>query len=72
MRKHQPSWPLHELGDRARRLVDEFWDVNPQEHGASIPHLVVHWSPPPKDCFKVNFDATYFEESGLADIGVVY
>ena len=60
------------MGDRARRLVDEFWDVNPQEHGASIPCPVVRWSPPPEDCFKANFDAAYFEEPGSTSIGVVY
>ena len=71
MREHQPSWSLLELGDKAWRLVEEFWDVNPQEHGASIPHPVVHWSLPPDGCFKENFDTTYFEDSGLAGIGVV-
>ena len=53
-------------------MVDEFWDVNPQEHGASIPHPVVRWSPPLEDCFKANFDAAYFEESDSTSIGVVY
>ena len=40
-------------------------------HGASIPHPVVHWSPPPDGCFKANFDTAYFEDSGIAGIGVV-
>ncbi|XP_050278388.1 uncharacterized protein LOC126719932 [Quercus robur] len=52
-------------------MVDEFWNVNSKEHGASIPRPVVRWSPPPEDCFKINFDAAYFEDSGLAGIGVV-
>lgn len=46
-------------------MVDEFWNMNSKEHGASIPCLVVRWSPSPDDRFKINFDATYFEESGL-------
>ena len=29
MREHQSSWSLLKLGDKARRLVEEFWDVNP-------------------------------------------
>ena len=71
MRECQPSWQLHKLGDHAQRLVDEFWNVNSQEHGASIPRPVVRQSPLPNDRFKVNFDAAYFEELGLAGIGVV-
>ena len=71
IRERQPSWQLHELGDHAQRLVDEFWNMNSQEHGVSIPRPVVHQSPLPNDRFKVDFDAAYFEESGLASIGVI-
>ena len=71
MRERQPSWQLHELGEHVQRMVDEFWNVNSKEHGASIPRSVVRWSPPPEDRFKINFDAAYFEDSGLAGIGVV-
>lgn len=42
IRERQPSWQLHELGDHAQRLVDEFWNMNSQEHGVSIPRPVVH------------------------------
>ena len=52
-------------------MVDEFWNVNSKEHGASIRSPVVRWSPPPEDHFKINFDAAYFEDSSLAGIGVV-
>ena len=31
----------------------------------------VHWSPPPQDHYKVNFDATFFAETRLAGVGVV-
>ena len=51
--------------------MDEFWSVNSQECGAPIPRHRVRWSPPPVDCFKVNFDAAFCEDSGLAGIGVV-
>ena len=71
MQGHQPSWQLHELGDHARRLADEFQNVNTQEHGVSIPRPMVRWSPLPEDCFKVNFDATFCEELGLVGIGVL-
>ena len=71
VRERQPSWQLHELGEHAHRMVDEFWNVNSKEHGASIPRSVVRWSPPPEDRFKINFDAAYFKDSSLAGIGVV-
>ena len=71
LRENQSTWKLHEIGDNAQRLVDEFWSVNSQESGAPIPRHRVRWSPPPEDCFKVNFDATFCEDSGLAGIGVV-
>ena len=32
---------------------------------------LVRWSPPPRDHYKVNFDTTFFEETGLAGVGVV-
>ena len=35
-RERQLVWPLHELGERARDLVDEFWEVNPQVQSAPV------------------------------------
>ena len=64
-------WPLHELGEQARSLVDEFWEVNPQVQSALVRRSLVHWSPPPHDHYKVNFDATFFAETRLAGVGVV-
>lgn len=64
-------WPLHELGDRARGLVDEFWEVNPQMQSAPVRQSLVRWSPPSQDHYKVNFDATFFAETGSAGVGVV-
>ena len=29
MRERQSVWPLHELGNRARALLVEFWEVHP-------------------------------------------
>ena len=63
--------PLHELGERARDLVDEFWEVNPQVQSAPVCRSQVRWSPPPQDHYKVNFDATFFAETRLAGVGVV-
>ena len=32
---------------------------------------LVRWSPPLQDHYKVNFDATFFVETGSAGVGVV-
>ena len=32
----------------------------------------MHWSPPPKDYYKANFDAAFSKELGSAAVGVVY
>ncbi|XP_030958481.1 uncharacterized protein LOC115980358 [Quercus lobata] len=36
LRERQLVWPLHELGERAQGLVDEFWEVNPQVQSAPV------------------------------------
>ncbi|KAL4610409.1 hypothetical protein ACB092_08G047800 [Castanea dentata] len=61
MREHQSVWPLHELGDWARTLLVEFWEVHPQEQREPSCCPQVRWSPPP----------AFFEESGSAGVGVV-
>ena len=35
-KERQLVWLLHELGERARDLVDEFWEVNPQVQSAPV------------------------------------
>nr|POE95447.1 hypothetical protein CFP56_01490 [Quercus suber] len=72
MQERQPVWPLHELCDRARELVAEYWDVNSQVCCAPNPHPRVCWSPLPEDCYKANFDGTFSKDSGSTAIGVVY
>ena len=71
LRERQSVWSLHKLGERARDLVDEFWEVNPQVQSAPVCRSQVRWSPPPQDHYKVNFDATFFAETGSAGVGVV-
>ena len=36
LKERQSMWPFHELGERARDLVDEFWEVNPQVQSAPV------------------------------------
>ena len=31
LREHQHTWQLHEIGNKAKELVQEFWDVHHKE-----------------------------------------
>ena len=68
----QTSWQIHEIEDRARMMVREFWDANDQEQQRSMRRPPARWSPPPVGTYKANFDATLFEELHCAGLGVVY
>jgi len=46
--------------------------VHPQEQREPNRCPQVRWSPPPKDCYKANFDAAFFEGLSSARVGVVY
>lgn len=72
MRKCQPSWQLHEIGDRARSMVHEFWEANQQEQKIHVHHPEVCWSPPTINIYKANFDAAMFDASDCAGIVVVF
>ena len=65
-------WSLHEMGDKVRTLVAKFWELNPQEQREPMRRPQVRQSLPPEEHYKANFDAAFFEESGLASVGVVY
>ena len=58
MRVHQPSWHLHEIGDRA---------VSPLPRSSRC----ARWVPPPLGCYKANVDAAMFEALDCTGIGVV-
>nr|XP_023888394.1 uncharacterized protein LOC112000487 [Quercus suber] len=70
--EHQPTWPLLDVGQRARNLVEEFLEVQKQALKPNINHPLVRWTPPPKTIFKANFDAAVFEHLGLARLVVVF
>ena len=48
IRKHQPSWSLHDIGDKAKEMLGP-------THRSPM-----RWSPLPKVNFKANFDAALF------------
>ena len=51
-------------------MVVEFLEANKQTSNPG-PRLASRWSPPPENCYKINFDATLFDQLGSAGIGVV-
>ena len=69
MRENQSTWPLQEVGERANRLVREFLDLYKPVDVPRGPSAQVQWSRPLKGVFKVNFDASLFENVGCAGIG---
>lgn len=70
IRENKVSWPLHEVGDRAKALVVEFLEANKQAP-RSVLRSSVRWLPPPENCNKTNFNAAMFKSLGYAGIKVV-
>ena len=71
MRVNDSVWPLHELGDRAKALVVEFFDANKQEARPRTRSASACWVPPEADFYKVNYEAAIFDSVGYAGLGVV-
>lgn len=61
VREGQRTWQLHEVGDGARDLVQEYWDIHLKEKPVLVRPPVVRWSPPLAECYKINFDAAILE-----------
>ncbi|XP_023914568.1 uncharacterized protein LOC112026118 [Quercus suber] len=72
IRENQPSWPLHEIGNRIKEMVVEFFNAHEQV-SCSAPRIPrARWAPPPAGSYKANFDVALFEESNFAETGVVF
>ena len=71
LRENQPTWPLQEVGERAVLLVWKFLDLCKLDALPRGSGTHMCWSCPPEGVFKVNFDATLFENNGSAGIGMV-
>ena len=71
MRVHQPSWHLHEIGDRAKELVREFFYAHKPVSPLPRSSRCARWVPPPSGCYKANVDAAMFEALDCTGIGVV-
>ena len=61
---------MHEVGDRAKAMAVEFLEANKHTSNPGL-RLVAQWSPPPENCYKMNFDAALFDHLGCVGIGVV-
>ena len=69
------DFPTSQVIPQASQALSDF-----KLHNISLPSLQgvagqvraqAQWTPPPRDCFKVNFDAAIFPELGKAGLGVV-
>lgn len=72
VRERQPSWQLHEIGERAKELVLDYFEAHKQEQRGLVRRPHVHWSTPLDVSYKANIDAAIFEGSNCIGIGVVY
>ena len=71
MRMKQSVWPLHEIGDRAKGLVLEFFDVNKPEARMRVHSPPTRWVPPEDGLYKVNYDVAIFDSLGYTGLGDV-
>ena len=71
MRMKQSVWPLHEVDDRAKGLVLEFFDDNKPEARPRVHSPPTRWVQPKNGLYKVNYDAAIFDSLGYTRLGVV-
>ncbi|XP_075662751.1 uncharacterized protein LOC142632211 [Castanea sativa] len=69
------DFPASQVLPQAKQALTDFKHLNaslpPQQDASGNPLARTHWSPPPRDCFKVNFDGASFSDLGKAGLGVV-
>ena len=71
VRECQRTWQLHEVGNRVRDLVQEYWDIHFKKKPIHVHPPAIQWSPPSAKCYKINFDAAILEDTNRVGIGVV-
>ncbi|KAK9996830.1 hypothetical protein SO802_021516 [Lithocarpus litseifolius] len=59
------------VGDRARDLVQEYWDFHFKKKLIHVHPPAVRWSPPLAECYKINFDVAILEGTNRVGTGVV-
>ena len=63
---------LHEIGDRAKELVQEFLEVHKLDLPVVCRRPRARWHPPPLGCYKANVDVALFEGLDCMGIRVVF
>ncbi|KAK7842554.1 hypothetical protein CFP56_013632 [Quercus suber] len=71
IRERQTTWPLFEIGRRAKAMVEEFFDVHKPKLVVNPRPALVRWSPPTENLVNANFDVALFDHLGFAGLGVV-
>ena len=75
IRTRHLDFPVSQVLPQASQALSNF-----KQHNISLPsqqgvfgqsRVWSHWSPPPTDCFKVNFDGATFPKMSKAGLGVV-
>lgn len=72
IRENQTTWPLLEIGRRAKAQVEEFFEVHRQASRTLPRPAPVWWALPMENWYKANFDAALFKHLGMAGLGVVF
>ena len=70
LREKQSVWGVGETVQRARELLQEFWDVQDRPFRSRMSRTSLPWTPPSVGVYKLNFDGAVFESSRRAGLGV--
>lgn len=69
------DFPVSQVLPQATQSLTDFKHFNVtlphQRRDVKNPQVRSQWSPPPRDCFKINFDGATFSDLGKAGLGVV-
>ena len=71
LREKQNVWGVGEMVQRARELLQEFWDVKDCPTRSRVMRTRQTWTPLSEGFYKINFDGAIFENFGRAGLGVV-
>lgn len=72
IRENQTTWPLLEIGKRAKAQVEEFFEVHRQAPRTLPRPAPVWWALSMENWYRANFDAALFKHLGMAGLGVVF
>ena len=70
LRLKEGNTPIHRVYKLALSLLTEFQQKKPSHTGQRFSRST-HWTPPPPNSIKVNFDGVVFGDSNEAGVGVV-